>query len=552
MKAGWRRLHLVAAAAAVVLSTVLGEAGLLAQEAEPPAQMLDADVETAPVEIDGAELFRVRGVTSYPAARRAQDVADRIVRIASDPSFVPESLVIVETPLGSEIHAGRLRIISISEPDAALEGASHSLLATVNLQRIQEAVRAYRAARSRESLIDGSVRALSALGIFVVALLLYRWISRRVQNGIERRFRERVQSLAIGSFEFVRADRLASHLRTLLRSLRFLVALAMLYLFFDFALRQFPWTRIFAARLDDWLVGPVRVIAGGLVAFIPNLIFLIVLYIFTRWALNLIRLFFEGVQRGEVELAGFEPDWAVPTFKLVRMAVVVFAIVVAYPYIPGSESDAFKGISLFLGLVFSLGSSSAISNIIAGYTMTYRRLFREGDRVRIGDVVGKVSQVRLQVTHVRTPKNEEVVIPNSTILNSEVTNYSTLAKSDGLILHTSVGIGYETPWRQVEAMLLLAAERTPGLAADRKPFVLQKALGDFAVTYEINVHCDDPSRVPFLYSELHRQILDVFNEYGIQIMTPAYEGDPEQPKVVPREQWFTAPASPAPERVEPG
>jgi len=218
--------------------------------------------------------------------------------------------------------------------------------------------------------------------------------------------------------------------------------------------------------------------------------------------------------------------------------------VVAYPYIPGSDSQAFKGLSLFVGLVFSLGSSSVISNIIAGYTMTYRRLFREGDRVRIGQVVGAVTKVRLQVTHVRTPKNEEVVIPNSAILGSEVVNYSTLAASDGLILHTSVGIGYETPWRQVEAMLLLAAERTPGLAQGRQPFVLQRALGDFAVTYELNAYIDDPSRMLLVYSDLHRQILDVFNEYGIQIMTPAYEGDPEQPKIVPREQWFTAPAMP--------
>lgn len=548
--------------AGLLVFAALQAGALRAQEAEaPPAAALDADVETAPVEIDGVELFRVRGVTGYPAERRAQDVAARIERLADDPGIAPESLTLVESPFGTEIHSGRTRILSVSEPDAALEGVSRHLLATIDLQRIQDAMRSYRAARSREQLIRALSRSLVALVLFSIALLFFRWFSRRVSAGIERRFRERVQSLAIGSFEFVRADRMWTYLRALLRSLRLLLALALVYLFFDFVLRQFPWTRAVASQLDDWVIGPVRTIASGLVGFIPNLLFLAVLYIFTRWALNLIRLFFEGVQSGEVELEGFDRDWAAPTFKLVRMAVVVFAIVVAYPYIPGSESAAFKGISLFLGLVFSLGSSSAISNIIAGYTMTYRRLFREGDRVRIGDVVGAVSQVRLQVTHVRTPKNEEVVIPNSTILNSEVTNYSTLAKSDGLILHTCVGIGYETPWRQVEAMLLLAAGRTPGLAADRKPFVLQKGLGDFAVTYELNVHCDDPSRVPFLYSELHRQILDVFNEYGIQIMTPAYEGDPEQPKVVPREQWFTAPASPVPspasapaaaERVEPG
>jgi small-conductance mechanosensitive channel len=192
--------------------------------------------------------------------------------------------------------------------------------------------------------------------------------------------------------------------------------------------------------------------------------------------------------------------------------------------------------------VFSLGSSSTIANMIAGYTMTYRRAFRLGDRVKIGDTVGDVTEMRLQVTHLKTIKNEEVVIPNSSILNNEVVNYSSLAKTRGLILHTKVGIGYETPWRQVEAMLLVAAERTPGLMPEPAPFVRQLALGDFAVTYEINGYCDNAQAMNRIYTTLHQNILDVFNEHGVQIMTPAYEGDPEQPKVVPKDQWFTAPA----------
>jgi small-conductance mechanosensitive channel len=216
---------------------------------------------------------------------------------------------------------------------------------------------------------------------------------------------------------------------------------------------------------------------------------------------------------------------------------------VAYPYIPGSESDAFKGVSLFLGIVFSLGSSSAISNIIAGYMMTYRRAFKVGDRVKIGEAVGDVMQMRLQVTHLRSLKNEEIVIPNSQILAGEVLNYSSLARTHGLILHTEVGIGYETAWRQVEAMLLAAAERTPGLERDPRPFVHMKKLGDFAVTYELNVYCKDVKEMNALYTALHRNVLDVFNEYGVQIMTPAYEGDPAEPKVVPRQDWYAAPAS---------
>jgi small-conductance mechanosensitive channel len=200
-------------------------------------------------------------------------------------------------------------------------------------------------------------------------------------------------------------------------------------------------------------------------------------------------------------------------------------------------------VSLFLGIVFSLGSSTAIANIIAGYMMTYRRAFKVGDRVRIGDIVGDVIEVRLQVTHLRSVKNEEIVVPNSQILSSDVLNYSSLARTDGLILHTEVGIGYETPWRQVEAMLVAAAERTSGLLTEPRPFVLLKKLGDFAVVYELNVYCQEARTMNALYTALHRNILDVFNEYGVQIMTPAYEGDPQEPKVVPPARWFTEPAS---------
>src|SRR6185436_6166021 len=182
------------------------------------------------------------------------------------------------------------------------------------------------------------------------------------------------------------------------------------------------------------------------------------------------------------------------------------------------------------------------ANFIAGYSLTYRRAFKIGDRVMIGGHLGDVTEQKLQVTRLRSPKNEEIVIPNAQILNGEVVNYSSLARTQGLILHTDVGIGYETPWRQVEAMLMMAADATPGVLREPRPFVLQKALGDFAVTYELNAYCDTPQAMATLYTALHRQVLDVFNQYGVQIMTPAYEGDPATPKVVPPDLWHLAPA----------
>jgi small-conductance mechanosensitive channel len=195
-------------------------------------------------------------------------------------------------------------------------------------------------------------------------------------------------------------------------------------------------------------------------------------------------------------------------------------------------------------VVFSLGSTSFVANIIAGYTMIFRRAFRMGDRISVDKFEGYVTEMGVSVTRLRTPKNEIVVLPNSLLESSSLVNYSALAREQGLILHTTVGIGYETPWRQVEAMLLQAAARCSGIVQAPKPFVLQTALGDFCVTYELNAYCDAPENIAKLYTDLHRHVLDVFNEYGVQIMTPAYESDPQTPKVVARDQWYAAPAVP--------
>jgi small-conductance mechanosensitive channel len=330
-----------------------------------------------------------------------------------------------------------------------------------------------------------------------------------------------------------------------MRLVRTLVFATCALLYLGFVLAQWPSTHGLARSMVGFATAPLQVIFGGILNNIPRLIFLAVLFVVIRLLLRMIRLFFHEVGRGAVTLSGFDAEWAEPTYKILRVAVVAFGLIVAYPYIPGSQSDAFKGVSLFIGIVFSLGSSSAISNIIAGYMMTYRRAFKVGDRVKIGDAIGDVIEMRLQVTHLRSYKNEEIVIPNSQILSGEVVNYSSLARQRPLLLHTEVGIGYETSWRQVEAMLLEAARRTTGLAGEPRAFVLLKRLGDFAITYEVNAPCSDVPAMNALYTALHQHILDVFNEHGVQIMTPAYEGDPPEPKIVAPKDWYP-PSSPAP------
>jgi small-conductance mechanosensitive channel len=537
--------------AVIVLLVSLGSTAFAQDsETDPEDAGIEQSVIVAPVVVDGTVLFTVRGVSALPAAKRAERVAKNIVQAARDPAVDPAAIQAVEAGGMTAIMAGDRHLTAVVDADAQLEGVGRSELVYVVTEAIQGAIIRYRADRQPDALIAAGLQALATTAVLALVLAVFLWLWRRVDRGIAERVEQHLRKMGVESVKAGGSERAGLALRGTLRAIRTVVVLVAVVMYLQVVLGLFPWTRPFHAEVRSWFVNPLTSIAEGIVAQIPNAIFLIILVLLLRWLIGLMRLFFLAVERGSVTLSGFDPEWATPTFKIIRVAVIAFGVVVAYPYIPGSSSAAFKGVSLFAGVVFSLGSSSVISNILAGFTMTYRRAFRVGDIVRIGDVMGQVADVRLQVTHIRTPKNEEVVIPNSAILNGEVTNYSTLAHTRGLILHTTVGIGYETPWRQVEAMLLMAAERTPGLLREPTPFVLQKALGDFAVTYELNVACDQPQAMPKLYHELHRSILDVFNEYGIQIMTPAYEGDPEQPKLVPREQWFTAPASASPEPTE--
>jgi len=524
----------------VAFAAFLAATGTL--KAQAPAPATQDEIATAPVVVDGVALFRVRGVTSFPAATRAALIRDRLLAVAADPSVALDAIHAVDGDGVTRIMAGDEQIMSVLDVDASLEQVRRIDLAGAILARIRQTVADYRQERSPSALRRNALHALGATVVLVLSLALVHWFWRWLDRLAVSRLRSRIHTVGIQSFELMRAEHIWRAVRGSFLAIRALVYLLIALTYLGYVLAVFPWTRSTTSNVVDFALGPLTVIGGGIVANIPSLVFLTVLFVMVRLLLRLIGLFFYGVDQGSVKLEGFDPEWAKPTYKLVRTAVIVFAVIVGYPYIPGAQSDAFKGVSLFIGVVFSLGSSSAISNLIAGYMITYRRAFKVGDVIQIGDSLGRVIETRLQVTHLRSIKNEELIIPNSTILSSEVRNYSSLTLAHGLILHTEVGIGYETPWRQVEAMLIAAAERTPGLESEPRPFVLEKKLGDFAVTYELNVYTRSVESLAKLYAELHRNILDLFNEYGVQIMTPAYEGDPPEPKVVAKKDWYAAPA----------
>ena len=496
---------------------------------------------TAPVEIDGYVLFSVRAGTVEQARLRARTIVSRIVALAEDPDMAVETFRVFDLRDQTNVLAGKILVMSVYDLDTRAVGSTRMALAGARKDRIARAIQDYRHERTRAVVLERTWYAGGASLAVVVALVVVAWLFRRLNGLLERRYKARMKDVQIQSFHVLEAEDLWSALRGAIGTVQALAVLALLIGYLHYVLGLYPWTRPLGLHFLHLILGPLETLGAATLAALPNLIFILILALIVRYALKMTRLFFSAVAVGRVKLAGFDREWAMPTYKIVRLFAVAIAVVVAYPYIPGSDSAAFKGVSIFLGLVLSLGSTSIIGNLIAGYTMTYRRAFRIGDRIRVKDTIGDVVDMRLLETHLRSLKNEEIVVPNTVILNNEVVNYSALAKAQGLILHTTVGIGYEVPWRQVEDMLLQAAERTDGLLRQPPPFVLKSNLGDFCVLYELNVYADDPSAMPELYSRLHENVLDVFNEQGVQIMTPAYVGDPAMPKVAPPDKRVAAP-----------
>jgi len=507
----------------------------------------DDGVMTASVVLDGETLFRVRGISAAPASDRAASIREAIINLADDPTLDAHAGEVVSGGDRVVIRIAGQRIATLFPADAALEQAPLGVLAEASMNRIANAVVRYREERSHPRLLASTGLLLVitlAAGVLLYAVkALFGWFNRLIEKAVKKR----IQDIERASHRIIDAAQLWSWLGGVVRGTRALALVAIVLGWLNASLGLYPWTRPFASNLFHLILNPLQKMGTGLLQSLPDLVFLVLLVIVVRAVLRATKVFFERVDRGRIRLENFDRDWAMPTYRIMRILVIAFALVVAYPYIPGSDSEAFKGVSIFLGVVFSIGSSSFIANMIAGYSLTYRGAFREGDRVRIGDHMGEVVNVRALSTQLRSPKNEDVNIPNSEVLGSTVVNYSSFAREKGVILHTDVGIGYDAPWRQVEAMLLMAAARTGGLEADPAPFVLQTQMGDFTVIYQLNAYCRDATRMLQTYSDLHANIQDVFNEHGVQIMSPHYERDPEVPKVVAPEDWYPAPAR-APEQ----
>jgi small-conductance mechanosensitive channel len=477
----------------------------------------------APVVFSGKTLFLIREkVFSYSQEARALAISDRLARFARDPLFHPERITAVDEEFTTNIVSDDHLIMVVTEMDAAKEGKSRQQLAgeyaVLMRTTLQEDIRV----RSTKNILLAILYAIAATVAAIVLVVAIIRALRKVQGRIESWQGETADSRQNQSVEFFRSKLLLPVTSFIIKALRLLLIVAVLYLYVPLELSFFPGTRGMAATVFGYILTPFKTIWQSFSDYLPNLFFVAAIMVISWYAMKFVRLMFAELGKGNIVIRGFDPDWAGQTSRIVNFLVIVLAAVVAYPYLPGSKSEAFKGISIFLGVLFSLGSTSAVANMVSGVILTYTNAFKIGERVRIGENFGDVLSKSLLTTRINTPKNVIVTLPNATVLGSHIANYSQMARNQSLILHSSITIGYDAPWRTVHELLVAAAGTTENILPDPPPFVLQTALNDFYVTYELNAHTDKPLLMLETYSELHQNIQDRFNEAGVEIMSPHY------------------------------
>jgi small-conductance mechanosensitive channel len=427
-----------------------------------------------------------------------------------------------------------------------LGGETLDQAAAKGVDRLRAALRARHDQRSVPLLLRGIGLSLAATLLFALAIRLILRLRRVAVLRLEAA--SHLERLKVFDID-LRPQAVALE-RQLVRLFGWAVVLVGGYLWLTFVFSQFPYSQPWSGALASYLVDTVTRVADGAVKALPGLLMVAIIFLITRAFARLATGLFREVELGNLSLRGFQPETARATRRVVVTIVWLFAITVAYPYIPGSQTDAFKGVSLFAGLLFSLGSAGLLNQVLSGLVITYSRTMRTGEYVKVGDTEGIVTELGVLCTKIMTRKQEEVAIPNAVLVAATTTNYSRLAGPDGVMLSTSVTIGYDAPWRQVHALLALAAERTAGVHRQPRPRVLQSSLSDFFVEYILIFHIDRPEDRFKVLSDLHAQIQDAFNEYGVQIMSPHFEGQPQGQVLVPRGKWNAAPA-PSPDGQEP-
>ena len=484
-------------------------------------------------------------VLGVPVEQRAQNAAERIRALLAAPG--EHKVTTEQVTQGVLVKIDGAIALAITHEDAEGLGEAAEVAKAADAARALERVIAeMKEAQDPRALLRNAGWAGGATVIWLAAL----WLLRRVVRGGGRRLLRyadaKGEALRAAGAEIVQRERVIAIIRGALRAVFWLLALLFTYEWLGYVLSRFPFTRPWGERFSSFLIDTLGDMLSAIADSIPGLLVAVLIFVLARFASNLMRNFFDGVQAGRLSFTWIDADSARATRRLVSIAVWLFAIAMAYPYIPGAQTDAFKGLSVLLGLMVSVGASGIVGQAASGLILMYTRTYRPGEYVRVGDNEGTVVALGMFTTRVRTGMGEELTLPNSVVLGTVTRNYSRTVKGAGFIVDAAVTIGYDAPWRQVHAMLIEAARRTDGVLAEPAPRVFQTALSDFYVEYRLVCQAilSEPRPRAEIASALHANIQDVFNEHGVRIMSPHYLGDPSDAKLVPPAKWYAAPAKP--------
>lgn len=525
-----RRLNrfLLRLAVLVLLALMTLQLVARAQTDENPNSPVAAEVGV--VVLEGKPLFEIKtplGASS--PADRAELVNRKLVEVANNAEIPVESIRLDTIRDGQVIMAGEnvpIAIAAVTQEDAALAKTTPDALANRYRQTLQQAIVQYRQERTVNNLLRGIGYTVLATLALILAFNLFNWLYTRIVQRFEEWVSTHNLRLSAGRTWTLPIAPFGDLILRFLDLGRNLLNLTLVGFYGFWVLSFFAWTRPISQNFWSLVQKTLTGIEQAIVHYLPNLFMLVLIAFITREILAFIRLFFREIERGTIAVPWFYPDWIQPTFQLVRFLVIAIAVAIGMPFLPGFQSPAFQGVSLVLSALFTLGAAGAVSNIVGGVVAVYTRGFQLGDMIKISDLMGVVVEKNLLVTRIRTPKNVVITLPNSTVLNSNIINYSAMAKDvgdqTGLILNTTVTLGYDVPWRKVHEVLIQAAHDTPNLLKHPAPFVLQTALNDYNVSYELNAYTDRAEAMPSIYSDLHKHIQDRCNQAGIEILSPAF------------------------------
>ncbi len=485
-------------------------------------------------------LFRVyTGIGIITAQERAQLIEKRLKTAYKQYMYDRDSLAVVNYGQSVDIVWGEKSLLSISEPDAIWFEKPKIDIANRYQAALLKDIEIYKDDKNLFSVLKEVGLVLLVLALLFGAIkLINQLYKKKVIKKIISMKDSWFTGFNIRNYQLLDADSQVKTVLFLFNIVRYLFIAFLLYVTIPIIFSIFPPTKTIADKLFGYILSPVKTILYSILSYIPNLITIAVIAIAFRYLIKGVRFLSLEVEQEKLKIPGFYPDWAKPTFNIIRVLLNAFMIVMIFPLLPRSNSEIFKGVSVFLGIMISIGSSSAIGNLVSGLVITYMRPFKIGDRIKIGETIGDVIEKTPFVTRVKTPKNEFITIPNSSVLASSVVNYSTTSSEEGIILHTTITIGYDVPWRKVHELLIGAAIKTNHIKSDPAPFVLQTSLDDFYVSYQLNAYSSKPDRQPRVYSELHQHIQDLFNEAGVEIMSPHYRGNRNgDESTIPRQYW---------------